>query len=80
MLISSLFPGTVLASIANIDFVKRRESVEQLFEDGTLSFLSIASIRHGFRIINSLTMRAIRRYDGAWFYIVMDNFERYHFC
>ncbi|CAA6658051.1 unnamed protein product [Spirodela intermedia] len=47
------------------DFVKRRESVEQLFEDGTLSFLSIASIRHGFRIINSLTMCAIRRHTAS---------------
>ncbi|CAA7394187.1 unnamed protein product [Spirodela intermedia] len=57
--------GTVLASIASMDFVKRRESVEQLFEDGTLSFLSIASIRHGFRIINSLTMCAIRRHTAS---------------
>ncbi|MQL77565.1 hypothetical protein Taro_009983 [Colocasia esculenta] len=53
--------GTVLASIANIDFVKRRECIEQLFEDGTLSFLSIASIRHGFKIINTLTVSAIAR-------------------
>lgn len=56
------FPGTVSASIADIDFVKKRENIEQLFEDGTVSFLDIASIRHGFRIINRLTMLSIARY------------------
>lgn len=56
------FTGTVAASIADIDFVKRREGIEELFEDGTASFLSIASIRHGFKILNSLTISAIGRY------------------
>ncbi|KAJ0975831.1 hypothetical protein J5N97_017796 [Dioscorea zingiberensis] len=54
--------GTVSASIADIDFIKRRDSIEQLLEDGTVSFLSIASIRHGFRIINTLTPCAIDRH------------------
>jgi len=54
--------GTVAASIADIDFIKRREGIEELFEDGTVSFLSIASIRHGFKILNSLTVSAISRY------------------
>lgn len=57
--VSNLLTGTVAASIADIDFVKRRESVEELFEDGTTSFLSIASIRHGFKLLNSLTATAI---------------------
>ena len=56
------FTGTVAASIADIDFIKRREGIEELFEDGTTSFLSIASIRHGFKILNSLTISAICRY------------------
>ncbi|KAL4554583.1 hypothetical protein LXL04_037177 [Taraxacum kok-saghyz] len=51
--------GTVAASIADIDFVKRREGIEESFEDGTLSFLNIASIRHGFNILNTLSMSAI---------------------
>ncbi|GMN56533.1 hypothetical protein TIFTF001_025648 [Ficus carica] len=51
--------GTVAASIADIDFVKRRKGIEELFEDGTISFLSIASISHGFKILNSLTTTAI---------------------
>ncbi|KAF9589840.1 hypothetical protein IFM89_028775, partial [Coptis chinensis] len=54
--------GTVAASIADIDFFKRRESVEESFEDGTLSFLNIASIHHGFKIINTLTIAAITRH------------------
>lgn len=54
--------GTVAASIADIDFIKRREAIEELFEDGTVSFLSIASIRHGFKTLNSLTVSAISRY------------------
>ncbi|GKV37030.1 hypothetical protein SLEP1_g45101 [Rubroshorea leprosula] len=56
--------GTVAASIADIDFVKRRKGVE-LFEDGTSSFLSIASIRHGFKILNSLTASAIFRHTAS---------------
>ncbi|WVZ03488.1 hypothetical protein V8G54_024294 [Vigna mungo] len=53
--------GTVSASIADIDFVKRREGIEEMFEDGTVSFLSIVSIRHGFKILSSLTASAISR-------------------
>ncbi|KAA3467858.1 molybdenum cofactor sulfurase isoform X1 [Gossypium australe] len=33
--------------------------VEEQFEDGTISFLSIASIRHGFKIFNTLTTSAM---------------------
>ncbi|KAK7405438.1 hypothetical protein VNO78_06733 [Psophocarpus tetragonolobus] len=57
--------GTVSASIADIDFIKRREGIEELFEDGTVSFLSIASIRHGFKILNSLTVSAISRHVAS---------------
>ncbi|XP_073226054.1 molybdenum cofactor sulfurase isoform X4 [Cicer arietinum] len=57
--------GTVAASIADIDFIKRREGIEELFEDGTVSFLSIASIRHGFKILNSLTLSAISRHTTS---------------
>jgi molybdenum cofactor sulfurtransferase len=54
--------GTVVASIVDIDFIKRRESIEELFDDETASFLSIASLHHGFKILNSLTVSAISRY------------------
>ncbi|RDY01930.1 Molybdenum cofactor sulfurase, partial [Mucuna pruriens] len=49
----------VSASIADIDFIKRREGIEELFEDGTVSFLNIISICHGFKILNSLIVSAI---------------------
>nr|GEU92318.1 molybdenum cofactor sulfurase isoform X1 [Tanacetum cinerariifolium] len=57
--------GTVAASIADIDYVKRREGIEESFEDGTLSFISIASIRHGFGILNSLTALSISRHTSS---------------
>ncbi|KAK0597739.1 hypothetical protein LWI29_028205 [Acer saccharum] len=57
--------GTVAASIADVDFVRRRQGIEELFEDGTASFLSIASVRHGFNIINSLTVSAIFRHTAS---------------
>ncbi|XP_022947409.1 molybdenum cofactor sulfurase isoform X2 [Cucurbita moschata] len=57
--------GTVAASIADIDFVKQREGIEELFEDGTIPFLSIASLCHGFKILNSLTIPAISRHTSS---------------
>ncbi|XP_042407238.1 molybdenum cofactor sulfurase-like isoform X2 [Zingiber officinale] len=57
--------GTVSASIADVDFIKRRENIEQVLEDGTLSFLAIASIHHGFMIINRLTSTAIFRHTTS---------------
>lgn len=53
------------ASIADMDFVKHRKGIEDQFEDGTVSFLSIASIRHGFRVLNTLTISAINRYGNS---------------
>ncbi|AAG10824.1 Similar to molybdopterin cofactor sulfurase [Arabidopsis thaliana] len=58
-LMNIILTGTVAASIADIDFVKRRERVEEFFEDGSASFLSIAAIRHGFKLLKSLTPSAI---------------------
>ncbi|XP_058218468.1 molybdenum cofactor sulfurase isoform X1 [Rhododendron vialii] len=57
--------GTVAASIADIDFVKRREGIEEFFEDGTISFLSIASLHQGFKILNTLSMSAISRHTSS---------------
>ncbi|PON58797.1 Glycine dehydrogenase [Trema orientale] len=57
--------GTVAAAIADIDFIKRRKGVEELFEDGTISFLSIASVSHGFKILNSLTIFAITQHTTS---------------
>lgn len=57
--------GTVAASIADIDFVRKRESIEQWFEDGTVPFLSIAALRHGFEVINQLGISNIARHTGS---------------
>uniref|UniRef100_A0A0E0E571 Molybdenum cofactor sulfurase n=1 Tax=Oryza meridionalis TaxID=40149 RepID=A0A0E0E571_9ORYZ len=57
--------GTVAASIADIDFVQKRKNIEQVLEDGTISFLNIASLRHGFKIIEMLTTSAIERHTAS---------------
>ncbi|KAJ4975209.1 hypothetical protein NE237_000315 [Protea cynaroides] len=57
--------GTVAACIADIDFVRRRRGIEESFEDGTQSFLSIAAIHYGFKIINTLTVSAISRHTAV---------------
>ncbi|KAL7130624.1 hypothetical protein ABFS83_13G147100 [Erythranthe nasuta] len=57
--------GTVAASIADVDFYKRRDGIEEYLEDGTLPFVSIASLHHGFKILNSLTMSAISRHTKS---------------
>lgn len=59
--LTCILVGTVAAAIADIDFFKRREGVEEFFEDGTISFLSIAAIQNGFKIINMLTTSSISR-------------------
>ncbi|BBN03005.1 molybdenum cofactor sulfurtransferase [Marchantia polymorpha subsp. ruderalis] len=57
--------GTVAVSIADEDFVQRRLNVEERLEDGTISFLSIAALRHGFTVLSQLNMAAIRRHTGS---------------
>ncbi|XP_021731766.1 molybdenum cofactor sulfurase-like isoform X2 [Chenopodium quinoa] len=57
--------GTVAASIADVDFVKHRDGIEESFEDGTASFISIASIRHGFRALNTHTISSISRHTSS---------------
>ncbi|KAL0398999.1 UNVERIFIED_CONTAM: Molybdenum cofactor sulfurase [Sesamum radiatum] len=57
--------GTVAASIADVDFYKRRDGIEEYFEDGTLAFVSIAALRHGFKILNALTISAISRHTTS---------------
>jgi molybdenum cofactor sulfurtransferase len=53
--------GTVAVSIAERDFVRRRERLEDWLEDGTASFLGIAALRHGFDTLEKLGMGNIRR-------------------
>ena len=46
--------GTVAASIADADYIQRRENIEEWLEDGTLSFLAICSLQKGFATIKKL--------------------------
>jgi hypothetical protein len=46
--------GTVAASIADVDYVQRRENIEEWLEDGTSSFLAICSLQKGFAMIKKL--------------------------
>eukprot|EP00897_Mesotaenium_endlicherianum_P001042 jgi/Mesen1/10939/ME000095S10267 len=56
--------GTVEASIADADFVRRRKRPEEWLEDGTTSFLAIAALRAGFSSLRQLGgMPAISRLD-----------------
>ncbi|EFJ25003.1 hypothetical protein SELMODRAFT_173762 [Selaginella moellendorffii] len=57
--------GTVAVSIADIDYVNRRESLEQRMEDGTISFLSIRALRYGFMMLNRMGISSIARHTWA---------------
>jgi len=46
--------GTVVASLASEPWHRARTPLEERWEDGTLSYLSIASLRHGFEVLTSL--------------------------
>ncbi|CAK9203239.1 unnamed protein product [Sphagnum troendelagicum] len=57
--------GTVAVSIADADFMQKRDRTEQWLEDGTASFLSIVALRHGFAVINRLQPQNISRHTGS---------------
>ncbi|CAK9863850.1 unnamed protein product [Sphagnum jensenii] len=57
--------GTVAVSIADADFMQKRDRTEQWLEDGTASFLSIVALRHGFAVINRLQPQNITRHTGS---------------
>ncbi|XP_076294730.1 molybdenum cofactor sulfurase isoform X1 [Lasioglossum baleicum] len=51
--------GTVDVSLSSEMFHVKRESLHQRFEDGTVPFLSIASLRHGLDILSAVKMQKI---------------------
>ena len=59
--LSSVPAGTVAVSIADKDYMRRRERLEEWLEDGTASFLGVAALRHGFDAVEKLGMENIRR-------------------
>ncbi|XP_078038329.1 molybdenum cofactor sulfurase [Augochlora pura] len=54
--------GTVDVCLSSEMFHVKRRSLYQRFEDGTVPFLSIASLRHGLDTLMSLTMPKISRH------------------
>jgi len=46
--------GTVEASISDADFWRERKDLSERLEDGTVNFLDICSIRHGFDLLDTL--------------------------
>ncbi|XP_040120808.1 molybdenum cofactor sulfurase [Oryx dammah] len=56
--------GTAAAYLAGDDFYVPRESVAERFEDGTISFLDVIALKHGFDALERLTggMESIRQH------------------
>ncbi|XP_019785950.1 molybdenum cofactor sulfurase isoform X5 [Tursiops truncatus] len=56
--------GTATAYLAKEDFYIPRESVAERFEDGTISFLDVIALKHGFDVLERLTggMENIRQH------------------
>ncbi|XP_029046402.1 molybdenum cofactor sulfurase 3 isoform X2 [Osmia bicornis bicornis] len=54
--------GTVEISLSSEMFHVKRQNLHQRFEDGTVSFLSIISLRHGFDILSSISMEKISKH------------------
>ncbi|XP_030616478.1 molybdenum cofactor sulfurase isoform X2 [Delphinapterus leucas] len=56
--------GTAAAYLAEEDFYIPKESVAERFEDGTISFLDVIALKHGFDVLERLTggMENIRQH------------------
>ncbi|XP_043250230.1 molybdenum cofactor sulfurase 1 [Colletes gigas] len=54
--------GTVDVSLSSEMFHVKRKSLHQRFEDGTVPFLSIISLKYGFDILSSITMKQISKH------------------
>ncbi|XP_019341286.1 molybdenum cofactor sulfurase isoform X2 [Alligator mississippiensis] len=59
--------GTAAAYLAGEDFYSPRQSVAERFEDGTVSFLDIIALKHGFDALERLTggMENIKQHTFA---------------
>ncbi|XP_017885614.1 molybdenum cofactor sulfurase 1 [Ceratina calcarata] len=54
--------GTIDVSLTTELFHIKRKDLSSRFEDGTLPFLSIVSLKHGFDILSSITMEKISKH------------------
>ncbi|XP_030302260.1 molybdenum cofactor sulfurase [Calypte anna] len=59
--------GTAAAYLAGEDFYFPRKSISERFEDGTVSFLDIIALKHGFDVLERLTggMEKIKQHTFA---------------
>ncbi|XP_068003863.1 molybdenum cofactor sulfurase [Melanerpes formicivorus] len=59
--------GTAAAYLAGEDFYVPKKSIAERFEDGTVSFLDIIALKHGFDILEKLTggMEKIKQHTFA---------------
>ncbi|KAK9396675.1 molybdenum cofactor sulfurase [Crotalus adamanteus] len=62
--------GTAAAYLAEEDFYSPRQSVAERFEDGTVSFLDIIAVKHGFDVLEKITggMENIKQHTFALAY------------
>ncbi|XP_068051500.1 molybdenum cofactor sulfurase isoform X5 [Anomalospiza imberbis] len=72
--------GTAAAYLAGEDFYFPRKSIAQRFEDGTVSFLDIIALKHGFDVLEKLTggMEKIKQHTFAlahYTYTVLSNLK-----
>ncbi|XP_039567032.1 molybdenum cofactor sulfurase isoform X2 [Passer montanus] len=72
--------GTAAAYLAGEDFYFPRKSIAERFEDGTVSFLDIIALKHGFDVLEKLTggMEKIKQHTFAlahYTYTVLSNLK-----
>ncbi|XP_014735987.1 PREDICTED: molybdenum cofactor sulfurase isoform X2 [Sturnus vulgaris] len=72
--------GTAAAYLAGEDFYFPRKSITERFEDGTVSFLDIIALKHGFDVLEKLTggMEKIKQHTFAlahYTYTVLSNLK-----
>ncbi|XP_026825788.1 molybdenum cofactor sulfurase isoform X2 [Ooceraea biroi] len=54
--------GTVDVALSSEMFHKKRQALHQRFEDGTVPFLSIVTLQHGFEVLARLTIDKISKH------------------
>ncbi|XP_065169463.1 molybdenum cofactor sulfurase 3 [Atheta coriaria] len=71
--------GTVFMALASKNTVVHRSNLQEKFEDGTISFLSIASLRHGFAALkrHNLQISTIQAHVFNLAQYVYNNLKNY---
>ncbi|XP_029165139.1 molybdenum cofactor sulfurase 1 isoform X2 [Nylanderia fulva] len=72
--------GTVDVALSSEIFHKKRPVLHQRFEDGTVSFLSIVSLKYGFEILSKLTMDKISMHVFSLARVLYHSLLTLHHC